>query len=102
MVQMLGSFKPAHKNFSFEKYRGFFDQYKKLLGQKFLISGRPGNCARRISHYFTLFVERINLCKPCIIYMLSCTWFRKEIFTGDLKIHRNTAVLQSLFNKVDK
>ena len=31
-----------------------------------------------------LLVERINLCKPRMIFMLLCTWFQKETFAGDL------------------
>ena len=38
-----------------------------------------------------LFVERINVYKPRMIFMLLCTWYRKETFPviykiGDLKM----------------
>ena len=33
-----------------------------------------------------LFVKRIDLCRPCIICMLLCLWFQKELFATVLEI----------------
>ena len=33
-----------------------------------------------------LFVQRINLCKPRIISLLSCTWFQRQLFAGVYEI----------------
>ena len=46
-----------------------------------------------------LLVERVNLCKPCIICMLLCSWFQKGPYALDFwKIM--PVIITSLFDKV--
>ena len=58
-------------------------------------------CTSRFTATATLFVERINLCKSCIICMLLSMWFWKEIFADVLNNYEKftgTYLWQSLLS----